>query len=295
MMNRPKHHDLIYDVGMHKGEDTEFYLSKGFRVIGFEAHPQLVSFCKKKFAKFIDSRQLIIEEGAIIDSHKAYYNKKIKFYCNEDISVWGTACDSWAKRNIKRGTSICTIFVSPICFTESLKKHGIPYYMKIDIEGNDIVCIRELLNFNERPDYISLESSKTSYANIRLEIDLLYLLGYTAFQAIEQSEIPDSQIPPFPASEGYYTKHRFKLGSSGLFGKELGNKWKSKKDILKLYRYIYVGYLLAGDNGLLNKLEFKGSWRIRSMIKYMIGKITKNIVPGWYDTHARHRKAISKI
>ncbi len=26
--------DLIYDVGMHTGEDTEFYLRKGFRVVG---------------------------------------------------------------------------------------------------------------------------------------------------------------------------------------------------------------------------------------------------------------------
>jgi 16S rRNA A1518/A1519 N6-dimethyltransferase RsmA/KsgA/DIM1 with predicted DNA glycosylase/AP lyase activity len=35
----PKHKDLIYDVGMHHGEDTEFYLRKGFRVVAFEADP----------------------------------------------------------------------------------------------------------------------------------------------------------------------------------------------------------------------------------------------------------------
>ena len=43
LINTPKHKDLIYDVGMHKGEDTEFYLRKGFRVIAIEADPDLVS------------------------------------------------------------------------------------------------------------------------------------------------------------------------------------------------------------------------------------------------------------
>ena len=34
--------DLIYDVGMHNGADTAFYLAKGFRVVAVEANPELV-------------------------------------------------------------------------------------------------------------------------------------------------------------------------------------------------------------------------------------------------------------
>ena len=33
--------DLIYDIGMHEGEDSEFYLLKGFRVVAVEADPDL--------------------------------------------------------------------------------------------------------------------------------------------------------------------------------------------------------------------------------------------------------------
>ena len=44
MKSARKHYDLIYDVGMHKGEDTEFYLSKGFKVVGFEADPDLTQY-----------------------------------------------------------------------------------------------------------------------------------------------------------------------------------------------------------------------------------------------------------
>ena len=31
--------DLIYDIGMHNGENTEYYLKRGFRVIAVEANP----------------------------------------------------------------------------------------------------------------------------------------------------------------------------------------------------------------------------------------------------------------
>jgi hypothetical protein len=36
--------DLIYDIGLHKGEDSEFYLKKGFRVVAIEALPSLTLF-----------------------------------------------------------------------------------------------------------------------------------------------------------------------------------------------------------------------------------------------------------
>jgi hypothetical protein len=32
--------NLIFDVGMHKDEDADFYLKKGFPVIGVEANPE---------------------------------------------------------------------------------------------------------------------------------------------------------------------------------------------------------------------------------------------------------------
>ena len=31
--------DLIFDIGFHTGLDSEFYLRKGFRVVGVEARP----------------------------------------------------------------------------------------------------------------------------------------------------------------------------------------------------------------------------------------------------------------
>jgi len=34
---------LIYDVGMHNGDDTAYYLWRGFRVVAIEPNPELVA------------------------------------------------------------------------------------------------------------------------------------------------------------------------------------------------------------------------------------------------------------
>jgi len=34
---------IIYDVGMNNGDDCEYYLTKGYRVVAVEANPALAS------------------------------------------------------------------------------------------------------------------------------------------------------------------------------------------------------------------------------------------------------------
>src|SRR5262249_55258725 len=265
LIHTPKHKDLIYDVGLHRGEDTHFYLRKGFRVVAFEADPEHVTFCRKRFHQSIDEEQLKIVEGAITNSHMAGAGPKtVPFYKNEQVSVWGTIRRERAERNEKLGTRNRMIEVYAINFEHALKEHGVPYYMKIDIEGSDMACLNTLSRFRERPDYISIESDKTSLSNIRNEIDLLGDLGYNSFQAVEQSDIPLSQSPPFPPREGTFSDQSFELGSSGLFGAELEDKWKSKREILQLYRVIRMGYFLVGDEGIMKTWRFRGAGRLQS-------------------------------
>ena len=225
VMHTPKHKDLIYDIGMHKGEDTEFYLRKGFRTVAFEANPELVRFCKNRLRDFVDHGRLTIVEGAIVDLDPMDAGqKKIQFYKNDEVSAFGTVCVNWAERNERLGTSSSTMEVDAINLASVIQEHGMPHFMKIDIEGCDMVCLRTLRKFRERPDYVSIESDKTSFANIRKEIDTLIDLGYHCFLAIEQSDIPLCQSPPYPPKEGDYVAQKFEEESSGLFGSELGGK-----------------------------------------------------------------------
>ena len=293
----PKHEDLIYDIGMHKGEDTEFYLRKGFRVIAFEADPDWVRTCRHRLKEFIAQGQLTIIEGAILDLDAIDAGqKKVKFYKNDQTSVWGTVRADWAERNARLGTSSSTIEVDAVDFAGVIQEHGVPHFMKIDIEGCDMVCINALRSFSERPDYVSIESDKTSFANIKREIDALTDLSYDSFQAVEQSAIPLSQSPPYPPTEGEYVPQRFALGSSGLFGSELGDRWKSKHEILRQYRAVRLGYHLLGDDGIMNQWKFRGAWRLQRLTRSLLSSFTKAAVPGWYDTHARHSSAdVSRV
>jgi FkbM family methyltransferase len=292
-VDTPKHHDLIYDVGLHKGEDAEFYLRKGFRVVAFEADPDLIGSCRERLKEFVDNGQLTIVEGAIVgfDEIKAGH-QTVRFYKNRDVSVWGTVSSDWAERNARLGTLSSVIEVNAINFADAIREHGVPYFMKIDIEGCDTVCLSALSGFEKRPTYISIESDKTSFENIEREIDLFSNLGYTSFQAVEQSKIHLSQ-PPHPAREGQFVAHRFERGSSGLFGSELEGRWKSRLEILRQYRFIRLGYVLVGDDGImLNKWRLRGAGLLNKvthrLVSLFVGLFTHRAVPGWYDTHARH-------
>jgi FkbM family methyltransferase len=275
--------DLIFDIGLHKGEDTSFYLEKGFRVIAFEANPDLANHCRLRFQKQIEKEQLTIIEGAITDTtDTGELPETITFYKNLDDSVWGTVCENWAKRNERLGTRNEAIKVQVIDFRASLQQYGTPYYMKIDIEGMDTVCLKSLLKTEARPSYISIESEKVSFENLVAELELFKKLGYTHYKAVQQSGI-SKQVEPSPVQEGRQTHHRFSEGASGLFGRDLPGRWESYDRIMEIYKKIFFQYEYFGDSG-----KWRRKWWGR-VIREVVSTITGKPLPGWYDTHARHR------
>jgi FkbM family methyltransferase len=284
--------DLIYDVGLHKGEDSEFYLRKGFRVVAFEADPVLCQLCKLRLDTFIKTGQLVIIEGAI-HPDPAIVGGKVRFYKNCDNTVWGTIESNWAERNSRLGASSAVIEVSAIDFAQVIREFGMPYYMKIDIEGCDMVCIRTLKMFDARPEFISIESDKTHYAKIESEISTLADLGYNVFKAIEQSAIPELKSSPNRPKEGKNIPYDFPEGSSGPFGLELDGPWLAKHKVLKRYRIIMLGYNLLGDDGIIKHWQFRGSGFLKRVVARILRSFTKAAVPGWYDTHARHGSALA--
>lgn len=269
----PEQNDLVYDVGMHKGEDSDFYLRKGFRVIGFEADPALAAYCRSRFAEEIQQGRLTVVEGAIVD--RAQTGGSVKFYKNERNDVWGTVDGGWAKRNESLGAPSDVIQVPAIDFAECLRRFGTPHYLKIDIEGSDLLCLRVLLEFKRKPDYISLESEKISFTKLKEEFLLLEKLGYRSFKLVQQQTIPGTRVLVRDS------EYEFEDGASGVFGSDLPGSWKNRGVVLTHYRFIFLLYGLYGDYGKLN------SYRLGSMSRKILERILRRPVPGWYDTHAK--------
>ena len=155
--------DLVFDVGLHKGEDAEFYLKKGFRVVGIEADPANCAIAQERLQPYVASGQLTLPNVAI-----ATEAGPITFYRTSRHSVWGTSPE-WAARNARmRGTST-ELTVEGIEFGQLLERYGCPYYLKIDIEGADLLCLKGLLPFDARPAHISLESEKVYWSALEGE------------------------------------------------------------------------------------------------------------------------------
>ena len=264
---------------MHKGEDTDFYLKKGFNVIGFEADPELIALCQNRFKNEIAKKKLIIVEGAIVDKIS---NKKVKFYKNKVNSVWGTILSDWAERNKMNKASSEIIYINEVDFYGCLKRYGVPYYLKIDIEGMDLHCCKTLLSFNEKPDYISIESEKKDFKLLLDEIQLLEKLGYDKFKIVQQDGI-SKQKEDQNTTEGKYVDYNFVEGSSGLFGDDLPGDWLSEGQAKKKYKNIFFFYRLFGDYSILRNFILT-----RFLLK-LFRKFTGIPCPGWYDTHAKKR------
>jgi len=286
MINKNKDKTLIFDVGMHKGEDTNYYLKKGFRVIGFEADPDLVKHCKYRFSKEIENRKLTIVEGAIVDLHHGEaVGQTVKFYKNKENTEWGTVNVDYANRNEMLGTHNEIIEVNAIDFTESLMQFGIPYYLKIDIEGLDTICLKSLFNFVQKPSYISIEDQKVTFDILLEEINLFEQLGFTKYQAVQQQFIRFHSSPNH-SMEGISIAYRFQQGSSGPFGEDLPGKWKDKNQIIEEFKYIYQQYILFGDSSKWNRFG-AGRFFLRA-----IARIFRRPMPGWYDIHAKSRSVL---
>jgi FkbM family methyltransferase len=277
----PKKENLIYDVGLHQGQDTDFYLRKGFNVIAFEANSENIAICKQKFSDAIESGQLTIVEGAIVENPSV---GKVNFYRNKDHSLWGSTNEDWAYRNEVMGTTNEVVEVDAVDFKQCLEQFGIPHYLKVDIVGSEMICLKTLLAFDNKPDYLSIRSEKVIFRKLEEEFRVLELLGYDKFKAVQQDFTNLQAFIDSPASEKI--RYTFHEGASGPFGEETKGKWKSKEAILKDYRRIFILYWLFGDYSYLNQSERGGKF-----LKFL-ERLVRRPLPGWYDTHAKHRMIV---
>ena len=267
-MNR----NLVFDFGMHRGEDSEFYLKKGFHVVAVDANPQLCDEVGNKLEAEVKSGRLTIVNKAISEKPGS-----IKFYLNSRHAIWGTASPDWAERNRRFGAESTEIEVEATTVQALVQQYGMPHYMKIDIEGNDMLVLRGLVGLPETPEYVSIESDKDSFRALRKEFEMLSRLGYDEFNIVDQRQVARQQCPN-PPREGESCVHTFREGATGLFGEELPGRWMSAEQAIDAYKPIFLRYALTGDD------PFIRTPKIRRILKLA------GFGASWFDTHARRRK-----
>ena len=269
--------DLIYDIGMHNGDDSLFYLLKGFRVIAVEADPQLCEAARNRLRPFLEGGQLTIVNRAVMPKAGP-----VTFH-RSSTPGWGTVVEDWHRYNVAHGVAADSFVVDGTTLADLIKNHGPPFYLKVDIEGMDRMALESLAATNVRPHYLSIETSferSPTMASIEAEFETLVALGYDRFKIVDQERVPE-QVPPSPARMGKYVPYEFTDSASGLFGEEAPGEWLSAQAALESFRQICRKHWLPL---LLHR-------RTR-LYRYYVGIMARpsGHVPnlGWYDIHAKH-------
>lgn len=219
-MRKSVERDLIFDIGMSEGNDTEFYLRKGFRVVGVEADPVAAAAIEKRFADDIESGSLRVFNRAAHDTS----GDLLQFFVNQRQQGHSRMLSAHAAGRVGQ-----VVMVSTICWRDLAGIAGVPYYCKVDIEGAEVPFISSISGSLERPTYISAE------CHTRAPLEALHSLGYPCFRLINQNILHTFKAPYPPLELGYLPDHKFK-NASGFFGLELpGNRWLDFDEAMACY------------------------------------------------------------
>jgi FkbM family methyltransferase len=199
--------DLIFDIGMSEGNDSEFYLAKGFRVVGVEADVKTYFELCQRFSKEISAGRLKIENFAASDSA----DNLVEFF-HHDL-YQGLSGLSRGRAEFKEG-NFTSYFVSTINWPTLVARHGVPYYLKIDIEGAEAPFLSSMVGSDILPTYISVECYSLA------PVEALYNLGYRHFKLVDQ-DAPGGFSLPAIQQEGLQIDWPKFDHSSGPFGRDL--------------------------------------------------------------------------
>lgn len=266
---------LIFDVGAHHGDDTAFYLAKGFRVLAVEADPGHCAGLSRRFeAEIIELRCEVVASAVGVPGVSGLAT----FYANESKDDWGTCSVDYRQRNDARGAPSVEIKVPVVDMKNLFDRYGTPYYLKIDVEGSDTLCIQQLVGLASLPRYLSAEVPLNHPVLIEEMLTAIEALGYQDFKLVNQACHRQTHCPS-PAREGQYVDWNFHGHSSGLFGRELPGIWDSAARVHDKLRRLAAERKRWKQEGALGRTMFGRLYRqARSALGRPIG---------WYDLHAR--------
>lgn len=238
---------LIFDIGANRGQDTRFYIAKGFRVVSVEANPNLCEEISADLPEACITGLLTIVNRGVGREHGI-----LPFYVNE-FSEWSSFVQrSKATKRLKHDV----LEVPLVPLSALIAEHGVPYYIKIDIEGMELDAIASLDDAPGLPPFLSFEINNDWQAIL----DRLKALGFEQFQIVRQGAAYLATAP-VPAREGCSVAQVFSDAHSGAFGRDLPPEaWQDHAAVLH------------------SAAEALASAEARK---------ARGEKPGWFDIHAR--------
>jgi FkbM family methyltransferase len=199
---------LIYDVGMHNGDDTAYYLAKGAKVVAIEANAALCDAAAQRFAVEIADGRLTLLNVAVGDR-----DGFAEFYIEHGNGVRSSLLGRPGKASVTvRVRRLSAIF----------GEHGLPDFAKIDVEHVDHLVVEELRQSGKLPAQVSVEAHRIDV------VDQLIGAGYRSFRLVNCARVARRfASQTITRINGERVVHAFPHHSSGPFGEDLPEPWYS--------------------------------------------------------------------
>lgn len=215
MASRP----LVYDVGMHNGDDSAYYLAKGFEVVGIDADASVCGACEVRFRREIAERRMtILNVGVAREAGMRMFHLNIADHALSSFQEPEIPDDGWEIINLPVRT-----LSSIILERES------PFFVKIDVEHYDYLVLLDLMSHGLVPPYISAESHSLQV------FCALVCMGYEKFKLAEGYGMPNRYgHHRIGLLDGGSTPYGFTKHSSGPFGEDLPGEWMDRDAMFEM-------------------------------------------------------------
>ena len=254
---------LIIDIGMHKCEDTDFYLHLGYKVVAIDANANLVNLAKTKYERMVHAGVLTVLNYAMADEDFGSIDFNIS-----DETLWSSIKLEVSTRLGHHSEKVAVVTRT---LASIIKEFGIPYYCKIDAAGFEDSCLRTLSDAL-LPEFISVESECIGEGQVLTDeqalntLNRLYQIGYRKFKLVDQSTLSVLRLDKrfYFGNSTYWEslirrwnrffvivhqrrylgkfRYNFKPSASGPFGEYLDGEWvdlEAAKKILMRHRADY--------------------------------------------------------
>jgi FkbM family methyltransferase len=161
--------DLIFDIGANQGYKTQMFLKMGAEVVAVEPDGTNQEILKEKFLKHrLKKVPLIIVDKAVSEE-----NTTITMWIDSPGSALNTLSRKWAEtlKSDDRRFGHTLEFdnkreVETVTVEHLIAVHGLPFFIKIDVEGHELSVLRGL---RQPIPYLSFEVNLPDFLQEGLE------------------------------------------------------------------------------------------------------------------------------
>jgi FkbM family methyltransferase len=277
---------LVFDLGFHKGEDTAYYLDSGFSVVAVEADHSLYECGLCRFEKQIQTGRLILIHAVVVGWEQGLSKDEIEYHPHSTNSVWGSADERFVRRNAEhfRMPHDPAVMVRTTTLEKLVEQFGVPYFLKIDIEGLDSAVVADIERLPAFPAFVSWETGKRNLIEtLRLHL-MLWMLGYDRFRVMQQCYNHEKTYQPRASSES----KKFEPASSGPMPDRCRQHWHGLLYSANAHLCLSLIYRIIGPYSVWSWAERSLPRQVADMLKSVRSDLSGRSIPfpGWFDAHA---------